>query len=114
MFERTFSFWRRLIGRHAKAEVASAPPSDERCVWVRYPADLETTYRPATTSHETCAARVRNVSRGGASLLLHRKFETGELLSIELPRRGDEPTHTVLACIVRVQEESAGEWAVGC
>ncbi|HMC65330.1 MAG TPA: PilZ domain-containing protein [Gemmataceae bacterium] len=114
MFERTFSFWRRLVGRPSKPMDDSAHDlEDDRRIWVRYPADLETTYQPATRTSIRLSARVRDISRGGVQLVVNRDFQTGELLSIELPRANQE-THTVLACIVRVDRASGDAWSVGC
>jgi c-di-GMP-binding flagellar brake protein YcgR len=113
MFERTFSFWRRLVGRPTKPEDSPQGLEDERRVWVRYPTHLETTYQSGDTESPRLSARVRDVSRGGIRLVIEREFQTGELLSIELPRANDG-THTVLACIVRVDGLKGDEWALGC
>jgi c-di-GMP-binding flagellar brake protein YcgR len=113
MFERTFSFWRRLVGRSTKPHESPQGLEDERRVWVRYPTHLETTYLPAGAESPRLSARVRDVSRGGIHLVVNREFQTGELLSIELPRANDG-THTLLACIVRVDRLKGDDWALGC
>ena len=73
MFERTRNFWRRLLGRPATSaggNVAVAT-GEERRVWVRYPADLETSFIPADGPESTrFSARVRNISLGGINLLV--------------------------------------------
>ena len=117
MFERTRNFWRRLLGRPATSaggNVAVAT-GEERRVWVRYPADLETSYTPAGMP-ETArfSARVRNISLGGVNLLADRPFRPGELLTVELPGATDETRCNVLACVVHCQEEGPGEWSLGC
>jgi PilZ domain-containing protein len=112
MLDRTFRFWRRLVGRPTRSK-GTAVEEAERRVWVRYPANLEATWQPAQAPAERLSARVRDISRGGINLLVQRHLHTGDLLSVELPR-GDDATHTVLACIVRVQAVAAGEWAIGC
>src|SRR5262245_1106707 len=101
MFERTISFWRRLLGR-APAGGTDAPPDlGERRVWVRYPADLTTTYQPAGNgTHARYSARVRNISLGGINLLVSRPFDPGELLSVELPGAPEGGTTTALACVI--------------
>ncbi len=116
MFERTFSFWRRLVGLAERPLPAKPVASDagDRRVWLRHPADLETTYHPAQDGSRPLGARVRDISRGGIHLLVQRPFDTGELLSIELPTDIDQEPLTVLACIVRVQEENEGEFSLGC
>src|SRR5262245_22796659 len=113
MFERTFSFWRRLVGRPTKPEDSPQGLGDERRVWVRYPTHLETTYQPPGSESSRLSARVRDVSRGGINLVVNREFQSGDLLSIELPRANDG-MHTALACIVRVDRLKGDDWALGC
>jgi hypothetical protein len=60
------------------------------------------------------SARVQDVSRGGISLVAGYPFETGDLVSVELPGAADGSTTTVLAFVVRVAWNATGEWAVGC
>lgn len=130
MFQRTFSFWRRLVGGGAPAAPGPAAAGragdqagggagqsaqEERRLWVRYPANLTANVQPAAGMEELrVPARVRDISLGGANLLVDRAFETGQLLSIELPHREGEETNTVLACVVRAVPESGGQWALGC
>lgn len=111
------SFWKRLLG---KTSPAPSPGSDcataeDRRVWVRYPADLETTYQPATESGGArLSARVRNVSLGGVNLVVDREFTPGDLLSVELPGVADRTRCTVLACVVHVAAQGDGTWSLGC
>src|SRR5687768_3165481 len=100
MLSSTFSFWRRLVG---KAPAPAPEPSQaDRRLWVRYPADLTTKVQLAAGAvlENRVSAKVRDISLGGANLLVDRRFETGQLLSLELPHVNDD-THTVLACVVR-------------
>ncbi len=105
MFERTMSFWKRLLGRHPAAEDGASvkQAEEDRRVWVRYPADLPTTYQPASKEETVrLTARVRNVSLGGVSLAVDRPFQPGEMLSVELPGATDESRCKVLACVVHL------------
>jgi c-di-GMP-binding flagellar brake protein YcgR len=115
MFERTFSFWRRLVN---KVHPSQVPASQERRLWVRYPAELQTNVQLAAEAETAQPTRfsvsVRDISLGGANLLADRAFETGQMLGIELPQAGKDESHTVLACIVRVVPEGPGQWALGC
>ena len=115
MFARTFSFCRRMIGLSApdlSAPVCAAEEDDRR-VWVRHPADLVTTFQVAhQTQQVKLAARVQDISQGGINLVVDRRFETGDLLNVELPRPSG-PSLDVLACVVRV-EEQGGQWSLGC
>jgi hypothetical protein len=112
MFGRTFSFWHRLVGKPAPAVDAGA----ERRVWVRYPANLQTTVQLAAhpVVETRVSARVQDISPGGANLLVDQAFEAGQMLSVELPHTGAQETHTVLACIVRVVADGDSQWSLGC
>jgi hypothetical protein len=111
------SFWQRVKGwGHRASQPQNVPPgSADRRVWVRFPADLETTLRPeATADSGTLAARVRNISRGGINLVVPRRFETGDLLTVELPGAEADSRYTVLACVVHVRALADGKWGLGC
>lgn len=112
MFGLTFSFWHRLVGKPAAVMSDTA----ERRVWVRFPAHLETTVHLAADPVEQTrvSTRVQDISPGGANLLVDRAFEAGQMLSVELPHAGDQETHTVLACIVRITADADGQWSLGC
>ncbi len=117
MFERTVSFWKRLVGRPAPAAAGTAVQEveDERRVWVRYPADLETTYRPANQPNDMrLSARVRNISLGGIGLTVNQPFVPGDLLNVELPGATEQARCQVLACVVHAAPGNAGEWLLGC
>src|SRR5262245_9241018 len=104
MFERSFSFWRRLVGK-SKSDKAVAT-HHERRLWTRYPTDLRVTVRDASTADATpLEVQVRDISMGGANLITDRPFETGQILTLELPRRDDAAANDVLACVVRVSSE---------
>src|ERR1700722_2973857 len=112
MFERTFSFWRRLVG---KGEAQAPRGDEERRLWVRHPASLSTTVRPTSNGRTLrISSRIKDISRGGVHLVVDHAFEPGQLITVELPLAGEEKTQSVLACIVRVNEESGGQWALGC
>jgi hypothetical protein len=116
MFAQTFSFWRRMVGRPQAQGSGSASEQEDRRLWVRYPADLRTMVQPADhLGEDRIAARVRDISRGGANLLLDRVFVPGTMLDLELPCPGDpERIINMLACVVRASEEPNGNCSVGC
>lgn len=111
MFERTFSFWRRLVGQ----STAPTTQPEERRLWVRYPANVQTEVKLAACAAPQLRfqAQVRDISLGGANLLVDSELEAGQMLSLELPCNGGRETHTVLACIVRSEPEN-GHWRLGC
>jgi len=114
MFERTFTFWRRLVGKAPAAD--SAQSQADRRLWVRYPADLTAHVHMTAdgTNDGRLSARVRDISVGGVNLLVDALFESGQLITVELPHSGGQGTSTVLACVVRVIPQGEGQWALGC
>ena len=121
MFARTFSFWRRLVRKPEHAAQSTGTDSDtvtqdERRLWIRYPADLKTFVQPADhPGEDRTQARIRDISRGGANLLLDRSFRPGQMLDLQMPLP-EEPNRIVhlLACVVRVKDEPNGTCSVGC
>ena len=119
MFERTFSFWRRWVGQsQPKASNVAGVATledDERRLWVRYPADLQAKIQLSDQGQGSkAAAHIRDISRGGANLLLGHEVQLGQLLNLELPATADDGAHTVLACVVRVNPATDGRWEIGC
>jgi c-di-GMP-binding flagellar brake protein YcgR len=110
MLAQTLSIWRRFVGKPEEST------KEDRRLWIRYPADLKTLVQPADhPGEDRVPARVRDISRGGANLLLEKSFRPGQMLDLELPCP-DEPERTVhlLACVVRVFEEPSGTHSLGC
>lgn len=112
MFEKTFTFWRRLVG------MADAPPhagaNQDRRLWVRHAIDLRGNLQMSEPrDSEKVLAHVRDLSAGGASLLVQRAVQPGEMVVLELPAERGE-VRTVLACVVRVQQQADGQWSLGC
>jgi hypothetical protein len=113
MFERTFSFWRRLL-RGGPDEGGGTAVEEDRRLWVRYHAEAETHVQAAPgDGPERVSARIRDVSVGGASLITDRPFQPGQILSLEMPSAGDE-LQIVLACVVRAERTSDGHCSLGC
>lgn len=117
MLQQTFSFWRRLVGAAHAPSIESdttCATQDDRRLWVRYPADTPATVQLSQDGGpERVAARVRDISLGGANLSVDRPLRVGQLLTLELPTHGDE-VEFVLACVVRSAPEGEGRWSLGC
>jgi hypothetical protein len=110
MLEKTFSFWRRLVGR----ESAPAPAAvQDRRLWVRYTADLRGSVQLADGPSEKILAGVRDLSLGGANLEIERPLTLGQMLTLELTGANDVVL-TVLACVVRVSRSTTGACSIGC
>lgn len=116
MFGRTKTLWQRLVGSAPEGgSESSVAVAEDRRVWVRHSADVNTTCQAAgSLAAERLSAVVRNVSQGGVSLLLGRPFEPGEMLGIELPGPAEGTTYTVLACVVHARPQNDDEWFIGC
>lgn len=93
---------------------ANGIPGSERRVSVRHSCDAPGSCLPAVGGELTWKARVQDISRGGAKLLVQRRFESGTVLHIEIRmRKGSDPV-MLLARVVHVSPLPSGEWALGC
>jgi c-di-GMP-binding flagellar brake protein YcgR len=111
MFEKTFTFWRRLVG---KTDALPASANQDRRLWVRHAIDLRGNLQMSEPpDSEKILAKLRDLSLGGANLLLDREVEAGEMVVLELPADRGEIC-TVLACVVRVSKQPDGQWSLGC
>ena len=112
MLTKTLSLWRRVLG---KPESAQATAEDRR-LWVRYPSDLTAMVQEADLPGEDrVPARVRDLSLGGANLLLDKAYRPGQILSVELPSpENPDRSFNLLACVVRASEEPTGRHSLGC
>src|SRR5436305_10840951 len=93
MFRRILDLCRRLVGGKAEGTQGGAGPAGagERRVWVRHASGARAVVQATGNGVETLlSARVRNVSRGGISLVLDRPLPPGDLISIELPAFGPQ------------------------
>lgn len=107
MFERTISFWRRLMGNKPTDSY-----TDDRRVYTRYPVDHQIAYQTQEVG-EKLLARLRDISLGGVKMVVDRPYEPGDLLSVDLPEDKEYSTSTVLACVVHVDEDQE-QWSLGC
>jgi hypothetical protein len=80
----------------------------------RHPCALETTCQPPSSwGKDPWPAIIRDISTGGLCLSMHRRFERGSGLAIQLPAN-DGTTSTVLARVVFVRPHPDGGWLMGC
>jgi hypothetical protein len=115
MLQRIVDLCRNLVGGPARAGEPGEPPDDERRVWVRYASSLETTVAAVSNgSGPPLAALVRNVSRGGISLIVYHAFTPGDLVVIDLPSGTVGASDTILACVVHTTPISEEAWSIGC
>lgn len=61
----------------------------------------------------SCTAKVRNLSAGGASLIVPDAFGPGELLRVEFIRSEPDFACTLLLRVVHCSERADGEFVIG-
>ncbi len=115
MFGRFITFLRRLVPASSKPKAAQETPSSkERRVWVRYAVRAEVKARLASRkTGKLLAAVLRDVSAGGACLLVDEPLKVGQSVSVEW--YNDAYSKLTLAVrIVRVAAAGDGHWSLGC
>lgn len=99
----------RLFG----AERVRPTGSDVRA-WVRYPCDVELVfYSVVAAAREKCPARIVNISAGGIALCVHRQFESGTLLRLELSA-DVQSLRKLTARVVHLADKKDGTYVLGC
>ena len=94
-----------------KKKVVSRPPSQPK----RKASGLEAYCRSvAAVKDDPWPARVRDLSSGSISLLLMRRFEPGTLLVIELEKKTQSLSHTLVGRVHKAAANSNGSWELGC
>jgi hypothetical protein len=87
----------------------------ERRAWTRYPTQLETFCRQAVGGPEMCwSGIIQNISRGGIRLLMHRRFEPGALLKVDVPVPIEQPGPYFISRVIYATLQPDGTWALGC
>jgi serine/threonine protein kinase len=101
--------------------VVIARPVVERRAWVRHDLDVGSygvidphVCGGGPESEEYWPLVIRDVSVGGAGVLLARRFELGTELSIEFSAGPGVPPRRVSVRVTRVVPEKAGHWLHGC
>jgi PilZ domain len=99
----------------------SAKSGAERRASIRYPCDPESfgpenSCRPITVARksESWSAIVRDLSTGGAGIVVNRRFEPGTLLSVDLQDAEKTSNRTLLVRVVRITKEGKDSWLLGC
>jgi hypothetical protein len=96
--------------------LADMPEASERRAWVRFPCDVGSSCCASAGDDRTrWTARMQDISRGGARVIVDRRFEPGTILNIQVEGGGREELPPVLLVrVVHVKAESGGFWALGC
>lgn len=85
-------------------------------VYERKACEVPTTCQPAIAddSEPRWEATITDISQGGVRLNLHRRFERGAALAIELPGDGKRESTVVLVKVVHIRAQADGTWGHGC
>jgi hypothetical protein len=87
----------------------------DRRLTVRYASEHHTFFQSSEGDPQVLwQARVRDISDDGIGLILHRPFDPGAELSIELPTEVNRPLRSLRVSIVHVTALDEGQWLVGC
>jgi hypothetical protein len=87
------------------------PPAESK----RKPVGIEAFCRSvAAVKDDPWPARVRDLSAGSIGLHLTRRFEPGTLLVIELEKKEQSLSHTLVGRVVHATQSNVGGWMVGC
>lgn len=87
----------------------------ERRAAERFACCLKSTCRPVGGEKRArWKAKVRDISASGIGLLLTRRFEPGSVLRLELRDAAPEVLSTLLARVVRIQQQAPRRWIAGC
>jgi len=114
MAQQAFSFWRRWFGQAESEPTADVAVEEDRRLWLRYPTDLEGNVQLAEKKDaDKMLAQVRDLSAGGANVIVDRPVQPGHMLTLELPTHDGE-VRTVLACVVRTVPQGDDAWSLGC
>lgn len=92
------------------------PNGKDRRAWVRYHSKPETPFFAITGEEEIISwrAKVRDVSRGGISLVVNNEFGEGAIVEIELPSPEADVSRLMLARVVRSETYEGIQYILGC
>ncbi len=96
-------------------EGSEATAEADRRGSTRYLCNLDLSYcLNATVEGEQGAARVRNISVGGISLVVDRAIEPGTRLTLQLENSQRRYSRRVDVRVTYCIEHPSGEWILGC
>ena len=97
-----------VLSEHAKHEFKT-----ERSTWVSFLSNRAVTASTKDSATTGWLGKVRDISRGGLSLILRRGFKRGTNLILDMPTNAGElrrlPVH-----VVHATWEKDGRWILGC
>lgn len=101
--------------RQQKARAVPKPSGAERRATIRYSSQSEGVCLPVGGGEEVrWSAQILDVSTGGVSLQVNRRFEPGTILALEFSGRKTDRPERLLVRVVRVHTPSRRKWVLGC
>jgi c-di-GMP-binding flagellar brake protein YcgR len=96
------------------AKRVRAGAADQR-TWTRFVCNVQATYRIVRmTERQPTPAEVIDISPCGVGLRVKRSIPPGTVLGVDLQNPDARSKLRIFACVVRVKEVTAGEYAMGC
>jgi serine/threonine protein kinase len=98
-----------------KSPATSRPFNKERRTNFRYSSALCGLCQPVEGEEEyRWSVQVKNISASGISMLVHRRFEIGTPLRIELGATQKSPSRILVGRVVRLKPYPGQRWETGC
>ena len=101
------------------AERSGKPNIRERRVWARFPTNIDSVCQPVAA--ETAAepemgwpGGIIEISCGGMTVSLERRFHPGTQLVIEVPSGNDQPSRFLEVRVIHAKPQADGRWNHGC
>jgi hypothetical protein len=81
----------------------------------RFPSDLDTVCRPLVAGEAASwPGRLLDISQNGLAVVLHRRFEPGALLTMDLEDHGRTVRRSIFARVIHIRAHESGGWRLGC
>jgi hypothetical protein len=89
---------------------------DERRARVRYPSHQRTLCQTDTAQPDDIwmMGRIRELSETGLSLHIGRRFDRGDVVSIEPIQGMTDSARVIQARVIHVRQDRKGGWVLGC
>jgi hypothetical protein len=91
----------------------NAPPADRRATPRHTPGPAATCRLAVALGGIVRPVVIRDISAGGIDLVVHRPFEPGTNLALELLNAAKNFSRTVRVHVVHADPQEGGDWSVG-
>jgi PilZ domain len=91
----------------SRTQPTNSSQANERRTYVRHFCDIGAVV-------DAWPARIQDISRGGAKVVLSRRYEVGTVLKLEVFVPSNESLYMLLVKVVHIVQEPTGSWRLGC